>query len=51
MLGLPYKDSFEFSPGMARLEKEWGRYEIDLSNKDLSSVNGLTFYVDSITYE
>jgi hypothetical protein len=64
-LSKPYKDSFQLSVGIVRLEKEWTHYEMDLSNQDLSSViggfcwvamaranpDGLTFYVDSITYE
>lgn len=63
--GKPYKDSFEYSIGTIKLEKEWKRYEMDLSKEDLSSViggfcwvattrsnpNDLTFYLDSITYE
>ena len=63
--GKQYRDSFEHSLSTIRLEKEWTRYEMNLSNEDLSSViggfcwvvtkranpNGLTFYVDSITYE
>ena len=63
--GKKYRDSFGSSLGNVKLEKEWARYEMDLSNKDLSSViggfafavtkignpNGLTFYIDSITYE
>jgi len=63
--GKPYKDSFEYSIGTIKLEKEWKRYEMDLSKEDLSSViggfcwvattrsnpDGLTFYLDSITYE
>lgn len=63
--GKQYRDSFERSLGTIKLEKEWKRYEMDLSNEDLSSViggfcwiatalsnsNGLTFYIDSVTYE
>ena len=63
--GKPYRDSFEKSVGTVRLNHQWTRYELDLTNHNLSSViggfcwvakagqnpNGLTFYIDSITYE
>lgn len=63
--GKQYRDSFEVTKGTVRLNTNWTRYELDLTNYDLSSViggfcwvatarsnpNGLTFYVDSITYE
>jgi len=63
--GKQYKDSFEYSMGTIKLEREWTRYEMDLSGEDLSLViggfcwvatvrsnpNGLTFYIDSISYE
>jgi len=63
--GKQYKDSFKYTMGTIKLTTNWTRYEMDLSEEDLSSViggfcavvtsrsnpNGLTFYVDSITYE
>ena len=63
--GKPYKDSFEVTTGKVRLERDWKRYEIDLTGRNLSSVigffcwvasgtanpNGLTFYLDDIYYE
>jgi hypothetical protein len=63
--GKQYRDSFEVSLGTVQLDTNWTRYELDLSNEDLSSViggfcwvatknsnpSGLTFYVDTITYE
>jgi len=63
--GMPHKDSFEYTMGTIELKKEWTRYEMELSEEDLSSVigafcwvatarsnpNGLTFYIDSVTYE
>jgi hypothetical protein len=63
--GMKYRDSFELSLGTVTLNPTWTRYEMNLAGKDLSSViggfcwvatarsnpNGLTFYIDSITYE
>ena len=63
--GKTYKDSFERTFGTIKLGKGWNRYEMDLSKENLSSViggfcwiatkrsnpNGLTFYIDSVTYE
>jgi hypothetical protein len=62
--GKPYKDSFEKSHEVVRLETNWKRYDLSLTG-DLSSVIGgfcwiakrdsnpdaLTFYIDTITYE
>lgn len=63
--GKQYRDSFEMSLGTVQLNTNWTRYELDLTGQDLSEViggfcwvatarsnpNGLTFYLDSITYE
>jgi hypothetical protein len=60
-----YTDSFEKSLGTVKLGKNWQRYELELADEDLSSViggfcwvakaglnpNGMTFYIDTITYE
>lgn len=61
-----YRDSFAATIGRQSLTKEWKRYEIDLSNADLSSVIGafcwvasgdynpgkrVTFYLDDIVLE
>lgn len=60
-----YIDSFEVSTGKVVLEKNWKQFEINLKEKNLSSViggfcwvasrsanpNGLTFYIDDVRYE
>ena len=60
----PYRDSFEVARRI-RLTNNWVRYEMTLSGQDLSNVigafawvaskdanpDGLTFYIDNITYE
>ncbi len=60
-----YKDSFAVTSGKVRLEKDWHRYELDLTGQNLSSVigffcwvaagtanpTGCTFYLDDIQYE
>jgi hypothetical protein len=60
-----FRDSVDHSSGGIRLEREWKRYEIDLSGQDLSSVIGgfawivearanvepVLFYIDNVTFE
>jgi len=60
-----YSDSDTAGIGPVVLDKEWKKYEIDLSGKDLSYIiggfalstnldvnpDGATFYLDEIRYE
>lgn len=61
----PFRDSVDRSSGGIRLEPRWNRYEIDLSEQDLSSVIGgfawivqsranddpVVFYIDDVIFE
>jgi hypothetical protein len=61
----PFRDSVDRSSGGIRLEPEWRRYEIQLSDQDLSSVIGgfawivqananvdpVVFYIDNVRFE
>jgi hypothetical protein len=60
-----FRDSVDRSSGGVRLEPEWKRYEIELSDQDLSSVIGgfawivqaransdhVVFYIDNVRFE
>lgn len=48
--GKKFRDSYRASTGRVRLSREWTRFEIDLSNRDLSSVIGGFCWVASADY-
>jgi hypothetical protein len=65
--GKPYPDSAEYSMGYVKLKKDWTKYEIDVSDLDMSAIGcgfawvtndtqnvpatDITFYLDEMYYE